>query len=276
MRIRIAILILLGCAGVIRADQVVAEVQQALKDEGFYYGQINGEKNADTTAAIRRYQIRNGLKITGELDDDTLKALRSVSPRPSPPAVANAPATTPVTAASPAQIQDQTAAATAAPEETPAGPRESSSGAGAIRRGEELYPPNVPNAPNVASQPGDLFADTPFANASPEQQHDVVVSAQRTLAQRGLYHGEIDGVFASPLEFSVRLEFEVFANPIETQIAFDRVVAAGTHGNFLTADNRDGGEISRGRGVNHDPINAAIMQRLAAQIKHRGVQIVEV
>jgi len=225
MKIRIAVCILFACAAAIRADEVTAEVQQALKDQGFYYGQINGEKNADTTAAIRRYQIRNGLKITGELDDDTLKALRSVSTRPSPPAVANAPATTPVTAASPAQIQDQTAAATAAPEETPAGPRESSSGAGAIRRGEELYPPNVPNAPNVASQPGDLFADTPFANASPEQQHDVVVSAQRTLAQRGLYHGEIDGVFASPLEFSLRAYQSRVGLPVTGRLDLETLAA---------------------------------------------------
>jgi len=184
MKIRIAVCILFACAAAIRADEVTAEVQQALKDQGFYYGQINGEKNADTTAAIRRYQIRNGLKITGELDDDTLKALRSVSPRPSPPAVANAPATTPVTAASPAQIQDQTAAATAAPEETPAGPRESSSGAGAIRRGEELYPPNVPNAPNVASQPGDLFADTPFANASPWRSAAFITARSTACSRR--------------------------------------------------------------------------------------------
>jgi peptidoglycan hydrolase-like protein with peptidoglycan-binding domain len=38
-------------------------VQQALKDQGFYYGDVNGEKTADTTAALRRYQIRNGLQI---------------------------------------------------------------------------------------------------------------------------------------------------------------------------------------------------------------------
>src|SRR3989442_15072195 len=131
MKIRIAVCILFACAAAIRADEVTAEVQQALKDQGFYYGQINGEKNADTTAAIRRYQIRNGLKITGELDDDTLKALPSVSPRSSPPAVADAPATPPVTAPSPPQNPDQTAAATAAPGETPAGPRANSPGAGA-------------------------------------------------------------------------------------------------------------------------------------------------
>jgi len=43
-------------------------VQQALKDQGFYYGEINGETNANLSAAIRRYQIRNGLQVNGELN----------------------------------------------------------------------------------------------------------------------------------------------------------------------------------------------------------------
>src|SRR4029434_5777200 len=42
---------------------------------GFYYGEVTGEKDTDTTAAIRRYQIRNGLQITGDLNEETLKAL---------------------------------------------------------------------------------------------------------------------------------------------------------------------------------------------------------
>ena len=58
-----------------RADQLVESVQQALKDEGFYYGEVNGDMNANLTAAIRRYQIRNGLQVTGELNDETLQSL---------------------------------------------------------------------------------------------------------------------------------------------------------------------------------------------------------
>src|SRR3981081_3001022 len=58
-----------------RADQTIESVQQALKDQGFYYGEVTGEKDADTTAAIRRYQIRNGLQISGDLNDETLKSL---------------------------------------------------------------------------------------------------------------------------------------------------------------------------------------------------------
>ena len=46
----------LAFVSVARADEAIANAQQALKDQGFYYGEITGRKDADTTAAIRRYQ----------------------------------------------------------------------------------------------------------------------------------------------------------------------------------------------------------------------------
>ena len=61
--------------GSVRADQTVQSMQQAPKDQGFYYGNVTGEKNAETTAAVRRYQIRSGLKVTGEMDPQTLQSL---------------------------------------------------------------------------------------------------------------------------------------------------------------------------------------------------------
>jgi len=75
MKIKIAALILFGSMMVLRADQLIESVQQVLKDEGFYYGEVSGELNANLTAAIRRYQIRNGLQVTGELNDETLQSL---------------------------------------------------------------------------------------------------------------------------------------------------------------------------------------------------------
>ena len=76
MKLRIAVVVLLAAlAAGASADQVVQNVQQALKDQGFYYGEVTGEKDADTTAAIRGYQIRNGLQISGDLNDETLKSL---------------------------------------------------------------------------------------------------------------------------------------------------------------------------------------------------------
>src|SRR5436305_14725140 len=61
--------------GAARADQTVQSVQQAIKDQGFYYGNVTGEKSAETTAAVRRYQIRNGLQVTGEMNPETLRSL---------------------------------------------------------------------------------------------------------------------------------------------------------------------------------------------------------
>src|SRR5206468_10793973 len=65
--------------GAARADQTVQSVQQALKDQGFYYGNVTGEKSAETTAAIRRYQIRNGLQVTGDINPETLQSLNMSS-----------------------------------------------------------------------------------------------------------------------------------------------------------------------------------------------------
>src|SRR5438045_9754038 len=61
------------------ADSTVQQAQEELKEQGYYFGQINGDKNADTIAAIRRFQIRNGLQVTGELDQETLRACKAAS-----------------------------------------------------------------------------------------------------------------------------------------------------------------------------------------------------
>jgi peptidoglycan hydrolase-like protein with peptidoglycan-binding domain len=60
-------IVALWAASAVRADPTTQSVQQALKDQGFYYGNVTGERNAETTAAIRRYQIRNGLHVTGDI-----------------------------------------------------------------------------------------------------------------------------------------------------------------------------------------------------------------
>ena len=75
MKAKITTLIFIGSLVLARGDQVIESVQQALKNQGFYYGEVTGEKNADLTAAIRRYQIRNGLQVNGELNNETLQSL---------------------------------------------------------------------------------------------------------------------------------------------------------------------------------------------------------
>ena len=57
------------------ADDNVRDVQQKLRDSGFYSGEIDGAYSSQLDTALTRYQIRKGLPITGQLDVDTSKAL---------------------------------------------------------------------------------------------------------------------------------------------------------------------------------------------------------
>ena len=63
----VALATLSGVANV-SADESVRAAQARLKSEGFYFNEPSGTLDADTSAAISRYQIRNGLQITGQLD----------------------------------------------------------------------------------------------------------------------------------------------------------------------------------------------------------------
>src|SRR3982751_4839019 len=97
----ISLLLIVLTIATSRADQAIANAQQILKDQGFYYGEVTGEKNADTSAAIRRFQIRSGLEITGELNAETEQALRK--PTPAPVAAATAPPTAAPSSTQPAE-----------------------------------------------------------------------------------------------------------------------------------------------------------------------------
>ena len=57
------------------ADDNLREVQTKLREGGFYSGEIDGAYGSELALALTRYQIRNGLPITGQLDVDTSKAL---------------------------------------------------------------------------------------------------------------------------------------------------------------------------------------------------------
>ena len=53
----------------------VRALQEKLHDSGLYFGEIDGAYSSELAAALGRYQIRNGLPITGQLDVETSKAL---------------------------------------------------------------------------------------------------------------------------------------------------------------------------------------------------------
>lgn len=51
------------------------EVQRALKNAGYYYGDIDGKIGSKSKRAIREFQADNGLKVDGIAGPQTKKAL---------------------------------------------------------------------------------------------------------------------------------------------------------------------------------------------------------
>src|SRR6478672_5525207 len=179
MKGKIATTILaIALAQLTRADGTDQEAQQELKEQGYYFGQINGEKDADTIAAIRRFQIRSGLPITGELDEQTLRILHS----------GNSSSGAPTNRQQPQPREDERTANEQSEVATPP-PREAQAA-----RAEPAPPRATAN----------IFSNTPYEMAPPELQQRVVVGAQTLLRRRGFYRGVSDGIFSPNLEFSIR------------------------------------------------------------------------
>jgi peptidoglycan hydrolase-like protein with peptidoglycan-binding domain len=190
MKAKITALIFIGSLMLARADQRIERVQQALKDQGFYYGEITGEMSPDLTAAIRRYQIRSGLQVTGQLNDETLQALASnssTSPQPAAKLASPGPAAPKSGEQSPVEGANMTPA--------PVHPFANAPQA------QQVYPSN-PVAPTTSTT--GVLARTPFETAPPDVQRNVIISAQIALARRGLYHEEVNGVYGPTMEFSLR------------------------------------------------------------------------
>src|SRR5437588_92568 len=165
--------------GAARADQTVQSVQQALKDQGFYYGNVTGDKSSETTAAVRRYQIRNGLQVTGEMDPQTLHSLNVNS---------NSAASSQSTS-KPAVAQQNTN--TVRPVETP--------------RLDQNSVQQPPNAPDHQPEMNPTFPGALYQSASPRMNKRLVIAeVQRQLISRGYYQGRIDGSYGRRTAFALR------------------------------------------------------------------------
>jgi peptidoglycan hydrolase-like protein with peptidoglycan-binding domain len=178
MKRAIAHLLLAMCvAGFVRADQTIQSVQQTLKDQGFYYGNVTGDKSAETTAAIRRYQIRNGLQVTGEINPEILRSLNVNSNQ----VASSQPASKPgLTQRNPPRLADNSQVA-------------------------------KNSSPASSTEPDRrLEANPPFAGASNQSvpprinARTAVAEVQRQLMSRGYYRGRVDGRPGRRTAFALR------------------------------------------------------------------------
>src|SRR5206468_8578226 len=151
--------------------------EPSAEQQGLYHRQVTGEKSGGTTAAIRRYQIRNGLKVTGEINDETTRSLNASS--------------TPV-------------AAVSRPNSKPADPQPNSF------RPDTGPSLSQPSPPPSFSQPDRRLDISPSYSASFYQSPPVrvnrriIAAVQYQLMSRGYYRGRVDGNYGSQTAFAVR------------------------------------------------------------------------
>jgi peptidoglycan hydrolase-like protein with peptidoglycan-binding domain len=194
-------LLLLSCvmmASSLWADDLTRAIQQRLKDQGFYYGEVDGQGGDETSAAIRRYQIRYGLRVTGQLNDETLHSLglsRDSLARPAPGYQDNG---------GPSNRQPEGPYHQQAPYQQPPyqqppyqqAPREDYGQPGPQRPGPEDYDEAQPapySVPEVATSYPRLFAGTIYERAPSQIQENVLFAVQGELMKRGFFRAVIDG-----------------------------------------------------------------------------------
>ena len=161
----------------VHADETIRSLQQTLKQQGFYYGTVTGEKSAETTAAIRRYQIRNGLKVTGEINDETT---RSLNARSNSVAVVSRPSSKP-----------------AAPQPDSRRPDASSS------LSQASHSPSF-SQPNWQLNANPPYSASFYRSAPLRVNRRIIAGAQYQLISRGYYRGRVDGNYGSQTTFAVR------------------------------------------------------------------------
>jgi peptidoglycan hydrolase-like protein with peptidoglycan-binding domain len=201
--------------GSLRADEKIASVQQTLKEQGFYYGEVTGRKDADTTAAIRRFQIRNGLKITGNLDAETERSLRlgaTGSARATPALPPSRPDVT-------SDLRDDSF-----DEEDPRTPSYPPNYGSYRAPDPRVYPPGPRG---MQPEIGGIFDNTPYEFAPSGLQRRVIADAQMVLARHGYYRSDIDGIYGPGTEFALRAFQSQVRLPLDGRLNMETLSALG-------------------------------------------------
>jgi peptidoglycan hydrolase-like protein with peptidoglycan-binding domain len=209
MKRALLLLTMLSLATLARADDQTREVQQALKDQGFYYAAIDGNPGSETDAAIRRYQIRQGLDVTGKLDSQTLTSLNlggasqsssdtaQATPPPPPPDATDSQPSDQQATPPPRVVQSDRDFLRSQPDATPAPPADDQEAAPQPfepQPGQAVLPPYQARAPMPAYS--DFLRKTPYETAPAVVQQNTVRTAQARLGRQGFFRGDVDGTLS--------------------------------------------------------------------------------
>jgi peptidoglycan hydrolase-like protein with peptidoglycan-binding domain len=163
---------------------------------------FTGDKSTETTAAIRRYQIRNGLQVTGEISEETLRLLNSNAV-----ASASQPASKPATV-QPNSVQPDTSA----------------------RLSQSSPPPSFgqPDRPVETNPP---YPAT-FYNPPPpiRVNRPIIAGVQYQLMSRGYYRGRVDGKYGRHMAIGLRAFQSSAGLPPTGRLDIETVKALGASG----------------------------------------------
>jgi len=159
------------------ADEAIRSLQQTLKDQGFYYGAVTGDKSAETTAAIRRYQIRNGLQVSGELNDETSHSINSSL---------------------------NSVAGASRSNSKPAAAQFNSDRPDASTHLSQSSPPPSFTRPDRALESNPSYSASFYQPEAPRVNRRIIAGAQYQLTSRGYYRGRADGKEGRQTTFAVR------------------------------------------------------------------------
>lgn len=82
--VKIIFLLLILCTASLRAEDAVRAAQTKLAALGYYKARVDGSSGSMTSAAVRRFQLAEKLKVTGSINQQTLDALGVKTPPPAP------------------------------------------------------------------------------------------------------------------------------------------------------------------------------------------------
>jgi peptidoglycan hydrolase-like protein with peptidoglycan-binding domain len=213
------------------ADEETKQIQESLKAQGFFYGDVTGNPGEETTQAIRRFQIRNALAVTGQLDDATRSAIESGG-QPTAQAEATPPAP-------PSIPQIKNPGPNSSPTADYAPPPIASSGRPDLRADPSAPAPvskypnttvpgtTVPDGMTAYRGGNNIFTGGPFAGAPPFVQSTVLGKAQVLLTREGFYNGPTDGMPGQQFAESLLNYQTVYNLPRSARLDASTVAALG-------------------------------------------------
>ncbi|PIO98474.1 peptidoglycan-binding domain-containing protein [Pleomorphomonas carboxyditropha] len=195
-----------GSAAGATDHSLIADIQQGLKDFGYYKGEVDGLDGPQTSQAILAFERAFRLTPTGAPSNNVLLAIRSVRPKTSlngEAAIAADPLTlASLPTASPAPVPPPKPGAAAmepAADGTPAAAA-SSDGIG------DLIASTAPAAAGTASA-----AAASTADVAPAAANTNLARIQRSLSQQGFGPVAIDGVMSAETREAIR-RFQAYYN----------------------------------------------------------------